>query len=257
MKKYKQRNKMIIPLLISVISLFISAFFYFGLVGYAFTAFLFLGVSLLIWLFMCLHILEQKYPKPLRLLRFGIITLIILVTVVFSAAEVFIIRASKGYEEPLAKYVLVLGAGLDGTVPSYSLQSRLRSAADYLDAHPESIAVVSGGQGVGEDIPEAEAMRTWLIDRGIDEDRIITEDESTSTLENIRFSQDAVRETGGDFDDGLVIVTSEYHVYRAEKFAESLGIDAFGVPAKTYNPFLMVNYFIREGFAVIFLWLTT
>ena len=256
MKKHRQGNKVTIALLISVISLFISAFFYFALVGYAFTAFLFLGVSFLIWLFTGLHILEQKHPKPARLFRRGIIILIILAAVVFSAAEVFIIKASMGNENPQAKYVLVLGAGLDGTVPSYSLVSRLRSAADYLDAHPDSIAVVSGGQGIGEDIPEAEAMRTWLIDKGIAPDRIITEDKSTSTLENISFSQDVIRDRGGDFDDGLIIVTSEYHIYRAEKFAERLGIDALGVPARTYNPFLMVNYFVREGFAVIFLWLT-
>ena len=88
-----------------------------------------------------------------------------------------------------ADYIIVLGSKVNGTKPSYSLQYRIDKAPEYLKSHEKTIAIVSGGQGKGEDISEALAMKQGLIKQNIAEDRIIMEDKSTSTDENITFSK--------------------------------------------------------------------
>lgn len=88
-----------------------------------------------------------------------------------------------------ADYIIVLGSKVNGTKPSYSLQYRIDKAAEYLKSHDKTIAIVSGGQGKGEDITEALAMKQGLMKQNIAEDRIIMEDRSTSTDENIKFSK--------------------------------------------------------------------
>ena len=88
-----------------------------------------------------------------------------------------------------ADYIIVLGSKVNGTKPSYSLQYRIDKAAEYLKSHEKAIAIVSGGKGKGEDISEALAMKNELMKLNIAEDRIIMEDKSTSTDENIKFSK--------------------------------------------------------------------
>ena len=107
-----------------------------------------------------------------------------------------------------------------------------------------------------ETMTEGEAMATWLEAKGIAPDRIIVEDRATSTQENLEFSFELIRERGGDPDGNTAIVTSEYHLYRAKALAEKQGVECFGVAARTSWPTLMLNYFIREGFAVTYYRLT-
>lgn len=80
--------------------------------------------------------------------------------------------------------VIVLGAGVNGTEPSLILQSRIDAAADYLERHPDVLAVLSGGRGPGEEITEAKAMAQGLTQRGIPASRLILEEASTSMAEN-------------------------------------------------------------------------
>ena len=80
--------------------------------------------------------------------------------------------------------IIVLGAGLKGDTPSLALERRLEKAAEYMNKNGNAIAIVSGGQGKGETISEAQAMENYLLNHGIREDRIIKEDNSTSTYEN-------------------------------------------------------------------------
>lgn len=84
--------------------------------------------------------------------------------------------------------LIVLGAQVNGTKLSNSLKLRLERAKEYLDENPETIAVVSGGKGSGEEISEAEAMYEYLVSQGIDETRLIKEDRSTNTNENLKYS---------------------------------------------------------------------
>ena len=167
--------------------------------------------------------------------------------------EIPIVKAAAQKPEPDADYIVVLGAAVYGENPSITLQHRLEGAARYLEANPHTRAVVSGGQGKGEDISEAECMRRYLVEHGIEQDRILLEDRSTSTKENLAFSK-AVIETDGGKVDRVVIVSSAYHLYRATKIAETLGIRASGAAGSDGYPIYMLGMYLREALAVLKLW---
>lgn len=128
-----------------------------------------------------------------------------------------------------ADYLIILGARVKGTVPSLALQYRIDHAAMYLKENPNTIAIASGGKGPGEDISEAESIKRELILQGIEESRIILEDKSTDTYENIRFSKKIIPEKA---ESGL-IVTNDFHIYRAKMIADNEELTIDGLPAKT------------------------
>lgn len=148
---------------------------------------------------------------------------------------------------------VVLGAGVNGSTPSLSMCNRLDAALAYLNANPAATVIVSGGQGPGEDITEAKAMADYLTAHGIDSARIMQEDRSRTTRENLENSFAILRARGGDPADGVGIVTSEYHLYRAKRMARSLGADPAGIAAETTLKTMRVNYFIREAVAAAYM----
>ncbi|WP_242221697.1 YdcF family protein [Bacillus cereus group sp. BfR-BA-01380] len=143
-----------------------------------------------------------------------------------------------------APYVLVLGAKLFGDKPSLSLQNRLDVALSYLRSHPEAKVVVSGGQGDDEDISEALSMGRYLIRNGIGKERILLEDRSTSTYENIKFSMDLYH------IKHAVVVSNTYHLYRTKIIADRLGIKMEALAAPTPKRSRKKAY-IREYAAII------
>ena len=185
-------------------------------------------------------------------LRVAVTVLLVIGMAAFIIIEIPIVREARTDAPDDCEYVIVLGAGLRGDVPTLSLRNRLDAALEWLESHPDCVAVVSGGQGPGENMPEGEAMGIWLESRGIEPERIIVEDKSTSTMENLENSFALIREAGGEPDGNCAIITSEYHLCRAKLMAESLGVEAWGVAAHTSWPSLMLNYFIREAFAVTY-----
>lgn len=185
-------------------------------------------------------------------LRVAVTVLLVIGIAAFIIIEIPIVREARTDAPDDCEYVIVLGAGLKGDVPTLSLRNRLDAALEWLEAHPDCVAVVSGGQGPGENMPEGEAMGIWLEARGIEPERIIVEDRSTSTMENLENSFALIREAGGEPDGNCAIITSEYHLCRAKLMARSLGVEAWGVAAHTSWPSLMLNYFIREAFAVTY-----
>ena len=141
-----------------------------------------------------------------------------------------------------------------GTRPTPSLYYRLTGARELLYLNPDSIAIVSGGQGDGEDISEAQCMYNWLTEAGVDPARIIMEDKATSTMENLEYSFDIIRSLGGDPVGNTTIVSSSYHLFRAKSMAKKLGVDAAGCSCSPGNPLLALNFYIREAFGVTHLW---
>ena len=115
-------------------------------------------------------------------------------------------------------------------------------------------AVVSGGQGEGEDISEAECMRRLLVHYGIRDSRILSEDRSSSTMENLSFSK-AVIESDGGSAERVVIVSSSYHLYRAKRMAASLGMQAYGIACSDGYPVYMCGMYIREALGIFKLWI--
>lgn len=129
-----------------------------------------------------------------------------------------------------AEYVIVLGAKVKpGGVPSLSLKNRLEEAVKYLNKYPHVKVIVSGGQGADEDRTEASVMLKYLQDNGIDTNRILVEDQSTSTYENLLFSKELLP-TG---TKRITIVSNDFHLKRAKYLAESLDFEVDVVAAET------------------------
>ena len=150
-----------------------------------------------------------------------------------------------------ADAVIVLGAGVKGETPSLMLQSRINAAAEYLNAHPDIPAVLSGGQGNGENITEAECMRRQLTAMGIGESRLLLEERSTSTAENFAFSKELLRQAGIDPETAVVaVVTNDFHCFRAHLIAQREGLTVLDVPAEVPWLLLNANYYVREFFAL-------
>lgn len=127
------------------------------------------------------------------------------------------------------EYAIILGAKVNGTTPSLSLKYRLDAALEYGKQYPHVMFILSGGQGPDEDISEAEAMKNYLVAHGMEEERLILEDQSTSTYENIAFSKKLLP----DHITGVTVITSDYHLARTQKIAKELGLETDAVPAKT------------------------
>lgn len=164
----------------------------------------------------------------------------------------FSVNMAACMDKPLddTEAVIVLGCQVKGEVPSTMLAYRLVAAAEVLTEHPEAVCVVSGGQGSGEDIPEAEAMRRYLVEKlGIDNDRVIKEDSSVNTRENIRLSAALLSERG--ITDNVVIVTSDFHQYRADIYARKNGYKEIGHRSSKTPARNIANYWIREWAAIM------
>ncbi len=151
--------------------------------------------------------------------------------------------------------VIVLGKGLDGDKVPPDLANRLDKAVEYHQKNPDALIVVSGGKGPDEKISEALAMEKYLIDKGIPSDIIIKEDKSTSTQENFAFSSDIISEKIGD-DYSAALITNNFHVYRAQKYAEMAGMNVTHLGADIQWYSVPSNY-MREILVVAQYWAKT
>lgn len=144
-------------------------------------------------------------------------------------------------------YIIVLGAQLKTTGPSKVLQMRLDTAYDYLLENPNTKVIVSGGQGSNEPDTEAQGMFEYLIGLGIQEERIIKEDRSRNTIQNILYSSEYLdRER-----DKVGIVSNNFHIFRATSIAKANGYkNICGIAAPSYA-FLQPNNMFREFFGVV------
>lgn len=164
--------------------------------------------------------------------------------------EGLIIVEGNKIENKAVDYLIVLGARLYGEVPSPSLLERLKVAHQYLETHSNVKVVVSGGQGKGEDISEGYAMAGYLMNHGIEESRIIIEDQSTNTFENLSLSLEKIRKNDHKENINVLIATNKYHIFRSKMLARRLGMIPYGLSAKT-PPTVIIKSHIREYFAVI------
>ncbi len=141
--------------------------------------------------------------------------------------------------------------------PSTVLQYRLETAADYLRAHPDTICICSGGKSPLEPEAEGTVMARWLAQHGVDASRIVVEDQSTNTVENIQNSFSLIHEHG----TSVGIVTNNFHVFRACAIAEKAiktssecaVSDVTGIAA-TSNAFYLPNNMLRESMGIVKDW---
>lgn len=169
------------------------------------------------------------------------------VLLVFLVVLGLIIKESRETPDTQADYIVVLGAHVYGERMSANLKYRVQVAYDYLEKNASTKVILSGGQGSGESITEAEAMRRYLIEKGISSERILLEDASRNTEENIANSMKLMKNT----KSRVIIVSNDFHVYRAVGIARKLGLsNVWGLGSKTHW-YTAVNCYTREVFAVL------
>ena len=174
---------------------------------------------------------------------------------VFLALVLFI--ASSGFSNKTnyaEKSIIVLGAGLKGDKPGGVLKSRLDSCIEYYEHNQDVTIVVTGGQGNNEIIPEAVVMKNYLVENNIPADKIIVEDRSTSTKENLLYAKQLLQENGIDPTQETVVATSNFHCYRADQYAQKQGFTNVVTLPSSISMGSVIPCYMREAIGVLLLW---
>jgi uncharacterized SAM-binding protein YcdF (DUF218 family) len=179
-----------------------------------------------------------------------IITIIIIGVLLYVSCFLFIgVNSYLQYKHQVPSkvdYLIVLGAGLNKNKPSRALRYRIQTAAKYAKENENTVIIASGGKGSDELISEAECIKLELIKLGIKEERIIKEEQSTSTYENLKYSKQLLKK---EWTKGI-LVSNDYHLFRAVKMAKNQGLNVVSLPAKT--PLVIVPVaFIRETLSIL------
>ncbi|MBM6386682.1 MAG: YdcF family protein [Paenibacillus sp.] len=239
MKKFIQDKGMIIDLV------FVACFIVFLILWGRNFAVMFFG--LLTVAFIILRRID--YQKHVVLKRI-LLTVFGIGAVSFVIIEALVFTQLNANDPEQADYVIILGSGIKGRELSLTLKQRLDASLDYIRNHPQTPVIVSGGQGPGESIPEALAMKNYLVEQGITPAQVIMEDKSTSTQENMAFSKKIIDEAGLEHPE-IMIVTSDYHMFRSKYLAAKNGYAAeYGISAPSPGYLKPINM-IREYFAVV------
>ena len=220
--------------------------------GLRFSALLCLCAAAVLFIFYLLEHFARRGHRAAAWCELALIAALLLGFSLFTVLETMVVRGSFADEsdEPVSA-VIVLGAGVNGETPSLTLRTRIDAAAAYLEEHPDVPVILSGGQGPGEALTEAEWRRRALVRRGVDESRLYPEERSTSTQENLRYSRAILEELGVDPAQRVAIVTSDFHLCRARLMwgGDTAAVPAH-LPSALYFQCLTVNYFIREAFGL-------
>lgn len=144
----------------------------------------------------------------------ALIALILVGVLVFGALLGAVLHGSYDHVVGEPKVMVVLGCQVKPWGPSILLQDRINKAAEYLQDHPDVIVVASGGQGQDEHISEAQAIYDGLVEQGIDESRILQEDQSYNTIQNLRNSMELLEKNGYDIEDDMIVVSNGFHLTR-------------------------------------------
>ena len=186
---------------------------------------------------------RQPLPRWLRwawraLLGAGIALIIALECLVISGMNA---TAPAGLD-----YLIVLGASVYTDGPSPALTRRINAVMACLDQHPDALIIASGGKGRKEPISEAQCIRDELVKRGVDPARILIEDKSTDTRENLFFSKALLESPQAK----VGIVTNNYHIWRSVRLARLAGYqNCWGIAAEYTGPTLF-HFMIREAIAI-------
>lgn len=183
---------------------------------------------------------------------FRILLVLIILGSVWLTGSVGIIGLYGSFDASLLnqEYAVILGAQCHGDQPSRTLRERLDVGLKFIAENPGVPVILSGGQGGDEIMPESQVMYRYLEAHGADMTNVYQENRSRNTRENLQFSGDLAESMGLDRSK-VTIITSEFHLARAEYIAESLGMAAGGIGAKTEALFFRLNYYVRESFSFV------
>lgn len=240
----KTFNRIVLVLSIALLIYIIVINMIFGSIAFSKTLALFCIIGIIYGIIQ-LHYQDRWlmfFPKTIRYIIYISLTVILSL---FILVEGIIIYDALHKDDIQCEKVIVLGAGLKGDTITSSLKYRLDTAMTYYQTYPQTTIIVSGGQGEGENTTEAFAMKNYLIAHGIPDEKIIEEDQSTSTYENFKFSLQYIEP-----QDKVMIITNSFHLSRSKLIAKRLNIQAYGYAAPSHLPTL-INFYLREFFAYI------
>lgn len=242
----KNKNKIKIRILLFILGAvsLVNVIFMFSVANPTF------AFNLQAFLSICLMVYAIFFNKIHRKIH---ITLTVLVAIPLSFALFLGIYGNVSNVDFTEDAVIVLGAGIQGERVTRPLSHRLDAAIVYWNENPDAVIVVTGGLGNRATITEAEAMSRYLIARGVPPSQILLEELSTSTYENLMFAKEILEETfDGDFR--VVVISNDFHIFRAIRIARQLGLDANRLGAYTDWYTWPVNY-LREMVAVLNFWI--
>ena len=195
--------------------------------------------------------LKNEWHKKSGKVWITLVSVFLAIALVYGAvASVLIMSKAKSLtktEIPKNTTAILLGCSVRGDTPSPMLQKRINAAYGYLTENPDAMCILSGGKGENENLSEAAAMYNSLTEKGIDGNRLIMEDKSTSTIENFEFSKKIIDENG--LGDEVVIITTDFHQYRASLIAKDNDLTSYAVSSKS-GTFSLPTFLVREWFTL-------
>ena len=194
------------------------------------------------------------YPKLSLFWRKMTNAALFVAALVVAVMFVFIaVRGAKNTVTFKENCVLVLGCGIRGETILPTLQLRLDKCLEYLQNNPSALVVVSGGQGRNEAISEAEAMKRYLVSKGVNAGQIVEENRSRDTKQNFQYSKELMDNHFSSKSYSVVCITSNYHTYRAKRLSE-----AAGLPIAQYSSgsrwYLYPSAYFREMLSIFKMW---
>jgi len=196
----------------------------------------------------CYGLLFDKLKK-LKWLNILTMSIIAGGLIICAAIAIYGNRTTSSFNEDV---VIVLGAGILYDEPRPTLARRLDAAVSYHRQNPDALIIVSGGLGHRETYTEAYVMANYLIAQGVLRERIILEDIAYSTYSNMRYSAEIIN-TLFDEPPTVVVITSDFHMYRSVRFARQVGLEATMYPANTPWRAIPLAY-VREIASIIKMW---
>lgn len=194
--------------------------------------------------------IKNLWEKPSGKILVSVIALIVSICVILAIViSIFMVKSADDPPPDENTTLVVLGCKVKDGRPSLMLKRRLDCAFEYLSEHENVSVIVSGGQGSDEVISEAQCMKEYLTGKGISPERVFMEDKSTSTEENLKFSQEIIRNE--KLPEKITLVTDAFHQCRAEMLAENIDIKPYNISGYT-SWYIVPTYWVREWFGIAY-----
>ena len=202
---------------------------------------LFLGVALV------LFGLFEKRLKKYRVLKNAFLILLCAEILLSGFISVYGISDNVDFTEDA---VIVLGAAVRGDRVTLPLKYRLDKAVEYERKNPNALIVVTGGKGLQETVTEAEAMKKYLVSKGVNAQKIIKEEKATSTSENMRFSK-KILDSRLDKPYKVAVVTNNFHIFRSVLIAKNEKLEDVRHIHAGLQWYNLIPCYLRESLAVL------
>lgn len=256
--KDEMRKKKSIGILFTVIGGLLIIYFLIWCTGILFWSFdiavLFILVAGLVITFSGISLIFGRNPLffiKYRILKSIIVIGVCIFMVSFIIIEGFIIYTSLCSKENIkVDFVLIPGAQVVDDRPSRILLHRLQKALSYLSKNLDTTIIVSGAKGPDEQYTEAEIMKRFLIESGINEKQIIKEEKATNSYENIKYSRQIFEQLCNNSDYKVAIITTDYHLFRMVTLAKKQGIESYGISVPINYAVIPICY-TKEYFSII------